>query len=39
MNEWANAHPILATILAFPVVITACLILAGVCGVSIRRSR
>ena len=37
MEQWINAHPICFTVLAFPVVCFACLLIAAFCGLDIER--
>jgi hypothetical protein len=37
IGAWIEAHPVLGTVLALPIVITFCLILLGVSDFSIRR--
>ena len=39
ISTWVTAHPVLFTILMFPVVVTACLIVAGVCGLEFNRPK
>ena len=39
MQPFIDAHPILFTILAFPAVVTICVLVLAVCGVNYSHSR
>jgi hypothetical protein len=39
VSAFVDAHPIVATILGLPIVVTACLIVAGMCGVELSVKR